>query len=209
MALAAAPIHRLTVEQVDGLVEAGLLEDRRMELVDGILLDAVPPNPPHSQTVALLTRHLIRALPDDLQLLIQDALFIHDGFRGRAASLRHPRQPVSAPGAPPADRLATNDAPSRSLRPASSSCSRPAVARSGAGSAPASKTARGSAAPRRIGPYAAERTYRPSAPYATGVTGVALRHSQAEEYWDPTSCTPDRRYESTGHGGSRTGPRSR
>jgi Uma2 family endonuclease len=78
MARAAAPIHR--VEQVDGLVEAGLLEDRRMELVDGILFDAVPPNPPHSQTVALLTRHLIRALPDDLQLLIQDALFIHEGF---------------------------------------------------------------------------------------------------------------------------------
>jgi len=80
MAMAAAPIHRLTVTQVDGLVEAGLLEDRRMELVDGILFDVVPPNPPHSQTVALLTRHLARALPDDLQLLVQDALFVHDGF---------------------------------------------------------------------------------------------------------------------------------
>jgi len=80
MALVAAPIHRLTVAQVDGLVEAGLLEDRRMELVDGILFDVVPPDPPHSQTVALLTRHLVRALPDDLQVLVQDALFIHDGF---------------------------------------------------------------------------------------------------------------------------------
>ena len=80
MALAAAPIHRLTVEQVDGLVESGLLEDRRMELVDGILFDVVPPNPPHSQTVALLNRHLSRTLPDDLQLLVQDALFVHDGF---------------------------------------------------------------------------------------------------------------------------------
>jgi len=38
MAMAAAPIHRLSVEQVDGLLEAGLLEDRRMELVDGILI---------------------------------------------------------------------------------------------------------------------------------------------------------------------------
>jgi Uma2 family endonuclease len=80
MSLAAAPIHRLTVEQVDGLVEAGLLEDRRMELVDGILFDVVPPDPPHSQTVAQLNRHLSRALPEDLQLLVQDALFIHDGF---------------------------------------------------------------------------------------------------------------------------------
>ena len=80
MALAAAPIHRLTVEQVDGLVEAGLLEDRRMELVDGILFDVVPPNPLHSQIVAQLNRHLSRTLPDDLQVLVQDALFIHEGF---------------------------------------------------------------------------------------------------------------------------------
>jgi Uma2 family endonuclease len=80
MAMAAAPIHRLTVEQVDGLVEAGLLEDRRMELVDGILFDVVPPNPPHSRTVSTLTRHLARVLPDELELLVQDALFIHDGF---------------------------------------------------------------------------------------------------------------------------------
>lgn len=80
MTLAAAPIHRLTVEQVDGLVEAGLLDDRRMELVDGILFDVVPPNPPHSQIVAQLNRHLSRTLPDELQLLVQDVLFIHDGF---------------------------------------------------------------------------------------------------------------------------------
>jgi Uma2 family endonuclease len=80
MALAAAPIHRLTVEQVDRLVEAGLLEDRRLELVDGILFDVVPPNPPHSRAVSTLTRHLSRVLPDDLELLVQDALFIHGGF---------------------------------------------------------------------------------------------------------------------------------
>lgn len=80
MSLAAAPIHRLTVEQVEALDAAGLLEDRRMELVDGILFDVVPPDPAHSQAVAQLNRHLSRALPDDLQLLVQDALFIHDGF---------------------------------------------------------------------------------------------------------------------------------
>jgi Uma2 family endonuclease len=80
MALAAAPIHRLTVEHVEALDAAGLLEDRRMELVDGILFDVVPPNPRHSQTVAQLARHLHRTLPDDLQVLVQDALFIHDGF---------------------------------------------------------------------------------------------------------------------------------
>lgn len=80
MALVAAPIHRLTVEQVDALVTAGMLDDRRMELVDGILFDVVPPNARHSRTVALLARHLHRALPDELEVLVQDALFIHDGF---------------------------------------------------------------------------------------------------------------------------------
>lgn len=80
MALAAAPIHRLTVEDVEALEAAGMLDDRRMELVDGILFDVVPPNPPHSCVVAELTRHLARALPDDLRLLVQDALFVHNGF---------------------------------------------------------------------------------------------------------------------------------
>ncbi len=80
MAIAAAPIHRITVEQVEALEAAGLLEERRMELVDGILFDVVKPNPPHSHTVAFLTRHLARELPDHLELLVQDVLFVHDGF---------------------------------------------------------------------------------------------------------------------------------
>lgn len=42
-----------------------------------------------------------------------------------------------------------------------------------------------------IGQYAAERTYRPSAPYAPGVTGVALRHSQAEELQTAVRDQPD------------------
>jgi Uma2 family endonuclease len=80
VALAALPIHRMTVEHVELLSEAGVLDDRRMELVDGILYDVVLPNPPHSHTVAHLTRHLARALPDHLELLVQDAIFVHDGF---------------------------------------------------------------------------------------------------------------------------------
>ncbi len=80
MAIAAAPIHRITVEQVEALADAGMLDERRIELVDGILFDVVPPNPPHSRSVSTLNRHLSRALPDDLELLVQDALFVHDGF---------------------------------------------------------------------------------------------------------------------------------
>jgi len=80
MAIAAAPIHRITVEHVEALADAGMLEERRMELVDGILFDVVPPNPPHSHTVVLLNRHLTRALPDHLEVLVQDALFVHEGF---------------------------------------------------------------------------------------------------------------------------------
>ncbi len=80
MATVAAPIHRLSVEQVDALVEAGIIEDRRTELVDGILYDVVPPNPPHSYTVEFVARHLMRALPDELMVLTQDAIFIHGGY---------------------------------------------------------------------------------------------------------------------------------
>ncbi|MBA2349011.1 MAG: Uma2 family endonuclease [Solirubrobacterales bacterium] len=81
MAVAAAPIHRLTVEQVFAMQEAGLLEEaRRTELVDGILYDVIPPNAPHSDTVAALNRHLTRALPDAMEALIQDAIFVHGGY---------------------------------------------------------------------------------------------------------------------------------
>ncbi len=86
MAIAAAPIHRITVEQVVALEAAGLLEERRMELVDGILFDVGKPNPPHSHTVAFLTRHLPRELPDHLELLVQDALFVHAASCPRTSS---------------------------------------------------------------------------------------------------------------------------
>lgn len=93
MAIVAAPIHRITVEQVDALTAAGLLEDRRIELVDGILFDVVPPNPPHSDTVAQLTWHLARTLPDDLRVYVQDALFIHDGFLSPDLFVARPSDP--------------------------------------------------------------------------------------------------------------------
>lgn len=81
MAVAAAPIHRLTVEQIFAMQEAGLMdESRRTELVDGILYDVVPPNAPHSDTVAALNRHITRALADAFEVLVQDAIFVHDGY---------------------------------------------------------------------------------------------------------------------------------
>ena len=42
-----------------------------------------------------------------------------------------------------------------------------------------------------VGQYAADRTYRPSAPYAPGVTGVALRHSEAEQLQTAVQEQPD------------------
>lgn len=41
------------------------------------------------------------------------------------------------------------------------------------------------------GQYMAERTYRPNAPYAPGVTGIALRLSEADQLEHATSKTPD------------------
>ena len=42
-----------------------------------------------------------------------------------------------------------------------------------------------------VGQYAADRTYRPSAPYAPGVTGVALRHFEAEQLQTAVKEHPD------------------
>jgi Uma2 family endonuclease len=47
------PLHRLSVEDVFRMVEAGVLrEEDRVELIDGVLVDVTPPSPSHSSIVA-------------------------------------------------------------------------------------------------------------------------------------------------------------
>jgi Uma2 family endonuclease len=75
------PIHRLTVEDVFAMLDAGVLSgDERVELIDGILLDVPPAGEPHSQAVAWLTEHFVRGIGPDLQVRVQDTLFVPRGF---------------------------------------------------------------------------------------------------------------------------------
>lgn len=74
------PVHRLTVEDVIAMVEAGILpEHARVELEDGVLVEMVPIDPDHSGHVEWLTRHLVRGVPDDLRVRVQDTFLLPGG----------------------------------------------------------------------------------------------------------------------------------
>jgi Uma2 family endonuclease len=79
MLIAEAPIHRLTVEDVQRMFEAGILRDERLELVDGVLVDVTHPGPAHSAIVAWLTRHLVHAAGEH-EVRVQDVLLVEGGF---------------------------------------------------------------------------------------------------------------------------------
>jgi len=82
MEAALEPIHRLTVEDVFQMLDAGVLSgDDRLELIDGILLDVAPAGEPHSNAVAWLTEHFARVAGPAWQVRVQDTLFVPRGFR--------------------------------------------------------------------------------------------------------------------------------
>lgn len=65
----AAPIHRLSYDDVMRMVEAGVLdENARVELLDGVLVDLNPTGPYHDGLVARLTKRFVRALPEEYEL---------------------------------------------------------------------------------------------------------------------------------------------
>ena len=50
-------VHRWSVEEYEGMVERGALgEDLRVELLDGLIVDKMPNNPPHAFPVGHLTQ---------------------------------------------------------------------------------------------------------------------------------------------------------
>ena len=77
---AATQLHRLSVDDVYRMVDAGVLqEEDRVELIDGVLVDVSPPGTEHSGAVAWLTRHFVRA-SDEREVRVQDVLLIEGGF---------------------------------------------------------------------------------------------------------------------------------
>ncbi len=73
-------LHRLSVEDVYRMVDAGVLrEEDRVELIDGVLVDVSPPGPEHSGIVSWLTRHFVLGCPD-CDVRVQDVLLVEGGF---------------------------------------------------------------------------------------------------------------------------------
>jgi len=56
-------LYRLSVDEYEQMGRAGLLEDARVELIDGLLVQKMPPDPPHVSVVELTRAALQPFLP--------------------------------------------------------------------------------------------------------------------------------------------------
>jgi len=76
-----APVHRLSVQDVYRMVEAGVLdEDDRVELVEGVLVDMVPIGAEHDGATAWLNSHFARVATETWQVRVQSVLLIAGGY---------------------------------------------------------------------------------------------------------------------------------
>jgi len=81
MASIAAPIHRLSVEDVYRMVEAGVLEENdRVELVEGVLVDLVPIGAEHDGAMEWLNRHFARVETEAWRVRVQSMLLVAGGY---------------------------------------------------------------------------------------------------------------------------------
>lgn len=71
--------RRFTVDEYMQMVEVGVLgKEDKVELVDGVILKMAPVGRPHELRVNRLVRHLIRAVPDDVEVNIQGTIRLND-----------------------------------------------------------------------------------------------------------------------------------
>jgi Uma2 family endonuclease len=62
-ALTLDDLYRLSVDEYEQMGRAGLLEDARVELIDGLLVQKMPPDPPHVSVVQLVREAIQPFLP--------------------------------------------------------------------------------------------------------------------------------------------------
>lgn len=55
-------VHRISTEEFQQMVDSGALEDVRVELIDGLLVDMSPPSPEHDGAIEYLNMALAKAL---------------------------------------------------------------------------------------------------------------------------------------------------
>lgn len=61
------PVHRIDVDTYNQIVETGILDDLRVELLEGLIVDMSPHSTPHSNTIVRLTNHF-RHAPTQLRV---------------------------------------------------------------------------------------------------------------------------------------------
>ena len=77
----AAPVHRLSVEDVYKMAEVGLLDEHdRVEPVHGVLVDLLPIGAEHDGATAWLNRHFTRVETDAWEVRVQSMLLVAGGY---------------------------------------------------------------------------------------------------------------------------------
>jgi Uma2 family endonuclease len=73
------PVWRLSVAQYHQMIQTGILtEDDPVELLEGWLIPKMPKNPPHRVCTALVHKALMRLLPADFYVDVQEPLTTAD-----------------------------------------------------------------------------------------------------------------------------------
>jgi Uma2 family endonuclease len=68
-------LHRFSVAEYHRMIRAGILtEDHRVELLEGVIVDKMPHNPPHDGTITRIQRRLARQLSQDWLIRVQCAI---------------------------------------------------------------------------------------------------------------------------------------
>lgn len=76
VAVDSSELHRITSAKYHEFIEAGVLVDARVELIDGLICDMSPRTPEHERIVAHLTRLLANRLDSTYVLRVASALTI-------------------------------------------------------------------------------------------------------------------------------------
>ena len=68
--------HPFTVDDFMVMVNAGLFEDQRVELLDGMIVDMSPADPAHEYLIDILVKRFYKRLPQDVLVRAQNAIDI-------------------------------------------------------------------------------------------------------------------------------------
>jgi Uma2 family endonuclease len=71
-------LYRLSVDEYEQMGRAGLLEDARVELIDGFLVCKMPKNPQHASAVRMIHRRLLEVVPEGWSAFKEDPIRIPD-----------------------------------------------------------------------------------------------------------------------------------